>query len=191
MIARLKGAVVDHGDNSVVVDCGGVGYGVHVCHDEQAKLNLGAVVELHIAEQIKEDTHELFGFLQKTRRQLFHLLLSVSGVGPKAAMAILNIGSEGQVRSSIASGDTKFISAANGVGRKVAERVVVDLKNKVGLGDDPDATSFLAGVDKQDEALQALMSLGHNAQDAAGLLHSIDKKLPSSERVRLALRKRG
>lgn len=183
--------VVDHGDNSVVVDCSGVGYGVHVCHDEQSKLSVGATIELHIAEQIKEDGHELFGFLQKSRRQLFHLLLSVSGVGPKAAMAILNIGSEGQVRSSIASGDTKFISAAVGVGRKVAERVVVDLKNKVGLGDDPDATSFLAGVDKQDEALQALMSLGHTAQDAATLLASIDKKLPTTERVRLALQKRG
>lgn len=191
MITRLKGAVVEHGDASVVVDCGGVGYGVRVCNDEQPRLQIDSEATLYIAEQIKEDAHELFGFLEKSRRQLFDLLLGVSGVGPKAAMAILNIGTEGQMRSAIASGDVTFILAANGVGRKVAERVVVDLKNKVGLGDDPDATSFLAGAANSDEALQALVSLGHSAQDAAALLRDVDSKLETADRVRLALKQQG
>lgn len=188
MIARVSGVVLENENDSVIVDCGGVGYGVHVCFDEQSLLKVDEPCELHISEQIKEDSHELYGFLRKSRKQLFDLLLSVSGVGPKAAMAILNIGNEGQVRSAIATGDIKFISAAVGVGKKVAERIVVDLKNKVGLGDNPDATHFLAGPSEQDEAVQALMSLGHSATDASQLLASVDNNLSTTERVKAALR---
>lgn len=187
MIARLEGKVLEHEGDAVVIDCSGVGYGVRVCHDEQSSLTAGQTYILYISEQIKEDAHELFGFSQKSRRQLFNLLLSVSGVGPKAAMAILNVGSEAEVRSAIASGDTKFISAAVGVGKKVAERVVVDLKNKVGLGDDPSATDWLAGPNEQDEAVQALISLGHSPSDASQLLAKVDPKLPTTERVKKAL----
>jgi Holliday junction DNA helicase RuvA len=188
MIARLRGEIIEHEDSRVIVDCCGVGYGVQVCYDEQQKLNLGSKCDLFIAEQIKEDAHELFGFSAKSRRQLFGLLISVNGVGPKAAMAILNIGSEGQVRSAIASGDTKFISAAKGVGKKVAERAVVDLKNKVGLEASEDATDFLNDVSIGDEAVEALTSLGYSIQDATELLRGVDPKLSTSERVRSALR---
>lgn len=187
MIARLEGKVLEHEGDQVVIDCSGVGYGVRICHDEQASLTIGETYVLYISEQIKEDAHELFGFSQKSRRQLFNLLLSVSGVGPKAAMAILNVGSEGQVRTAVASGDTKFISAAVGVGKKVAERIVVDLKNKVGLGDDPSATDWLAGPGEQDEAVQALISLGHSQSDASQLLAKVDPKLSTTERVKKAL----
>lgn len=188
MIARLRGEVIEHEDARVIVDCAGVGYGVQVCYDEQQRLPLGSKCDLYIAEQIKEDAHELFGFSSKSRRQLFGLLISVNGVGPKAGMAILNIGSEGQVRSAIASGDTKFISAAKGVGKKVAERAVVDLKNKVGLEASEDATDFLNDVSMGDEAVEALTALGYSAQDATELLRGVDSKLTTSERVRSALR---
>ncbi len=188
MIARLTGEVIEHEGSQVIVDCGGVGYGVQVCFDEQQKLSLGTKCNLYIAEQIKEDAHELFGFSAKSRRQLFGLLISVNGVGPKAAMAILNVGSEGQVRSAIASGDTKFISAAKGVGKKVAERAVVDLKNKVGLEASDNATDFLGDFAVTDEAVEALTALGHNAQDAVQLLRGVDPKLSTSERVKEALR---
>jgi len=188
MIARLRGEIIEHEDARVIVDCGGVGYGVQVCYDEQQKLTLGSRCDLYIAEQIKEDAHELFGFSAKSRRQLFGLLISVNGVGPKAGMAILNIGTEGQVRSAIASGDTKFISAAKGVGKKVAERAVVDLKNKVGLQASDDATDFLNDVSMGDEAVEALTALGYSAHDATELLRGVDPKLTTSERVRSALR---
>lgn len=190
MIARLRGEVIEHEDSRVIVDCGGVGYGVQVCYDEQQNLSIGKTYDLYITEQIKEDAHELFGFLSKTRKQLFGLLISVNGVGPKAAMAILNIGTEGQVRSAIASGDTKFISAAKGVGRKVAERAVVDLKSKVGLQASEGATDFLGDATSTDEAVEALTALGHSAQDAAELLRGIDPKLTTSERVMKALKGR-
>jgi len=188
MIARLRGEVIEHDNSQIIVECGGVGYGVRVCSDEQSAHSVGRECDLFIAEQIKEDTHELFGFSKRSRKDLFLLLTSVNGIGPKAAMAIMNIGSEAHVRTAIASGDTKFITAAKGVGKKVAERVIVDLKNRVGLDASDNATDFLSDVSNTDEALQALTALGHSAQDAAELLRGIDPKLPTAERVKLALR---
>jgi len=114
----------------------------------------------------------------------------VNGVGPKAAMAILNIGSEGQVRSAIASGDTKYITAAKGVGKKVAERAIVDLKNKVGLEASDKAVDFLHDAVATDEAVEALMVLGHSSQDAVELLRGVDSELSVGERVKQALRTR-
>ena len=175
----------------IIVDCSGVGYGVLVPVDEQSKLPVGTQANLHIAEHIKEDAHDLYGFSAKSRKLLFDLLTSVNGIGPKAAMAILNIGSECQVRSAIASGDTKFISAAKGVGKKVAERAVVDLKNKVGLEASDDAVDFLGDAATTDEAVEALVALGHSPQDAAELLRGIDPKLSTNERVTTALKRKG
>jgi len=188
MIARLRGNILEHDRLQVVVECAGVGYGVHVCVDEQASLPVGSNCDLFIAEQIKEDAHELFGFSKRSRKDLFLLLISVNGVGPKAAMAIMNIGSEGQVRSAIASGDTKFITGAKGVGRKVAERAVVDLKSKVGLVASEDATGFLNDAAITDEAVEALTALGYTPQDAVEILRGIDPSLSTSERVMQALR---
>ncbi len=188
MIARLTGEISEHDGAQVVVMCGGVGYGVHVCSDEQQKLTIGTTGDLYIAEQIKEDGHELFGFRNKSRRELFRLLNSVTGVGPKAAMAILNIGSEGQVRSAIANGDAKFITAAQGVGKKVAERVIVDLKNKVGLEVGDGATSFLSDAPENDEAVAGLVALGYSVADAAQVLRGVDASLPTDQRIKAALK---
>lgn len=188
MIARLAGEVTEYDGAQVVILCGGVGYGVNVCIDEQLKLAIGTQCDLYIAEQIKEDAHELYGFADKSRRELFRLLISVNGVGPKAAMAILNIGNEGKVRTAIANGDVKYITAAQGVGKKVAERVVVDLKNKVGLEVGEDATSFLGDVPEGDEAVEALVSLGYSSADAAQILRGVDPNLPTDERLKRALK---
>jgi Holliday junction DNA helicase RuvA len=190
MIARLRGQVIEHDVDTVVVDCSGVGYGVVVPVDEQSKLPVGVTADLFIAEHIKEDSHDLFGFSAKSRKLLFDLLTSVNGIGPKAAMAILNIGSEGQVRSAIASGDTKFITAAKGVGKKVAERAVVDLKNKVGLEASETAVDFLGDAAATDEAVEALVALGHTAQDAAQMLRGIDTEMSTDRRIKLALKTR-
>jgi Holliday junction DNA helicase RuvA len=190
MIARLRGRVIEHDGDVVVIECHGVGYGVRVCFDDQQKLANGSDADLFIAEQIKEDTHELFGFSVRSRKLLFNQLTSVNGVGPKAGMAILNIGNEGQVRSAIASGDVKFISAAKGIGKKVAERVVVDLKSKVGLAASESATDFLGDAVVTDEAVEALVALGHSPQDASELLRGIDQSLSTNERIKQALRAR-
>lgn len=188
MIARLRGEVIEHDGSQVVVDSGGIGFGVEVAFDEQSKLPVGARADLFIAENIKEDSHDLFGFAKKTRKLLFSLLTSVNGVGPRAAMAIMNIGSEAQVRTAIASGDTKFIIAAKGVGKKVAERVVVDLKNKVGLEASDDATDFLGSAGATDDAVQALVALGYSSEDAIERLRGVDGKLSVNDRIKQALK---
>jgi holliday junction DNA helicase RuvA len=164
MISRIRGTVVEHEGNQVVVDCSGIGYGVVVCPDEQASLAVGAEVSLFVSENIKEDSYDLYGFKVATRRELYRQLTSVNGVGPKAAMSILAVDTENEIRRAIAAGDTSLLSRAQGVGKKVAERVVVDLKNKVGLLAAADATDFLRSdeIDERDEAVQALMSLGYS-----------------------------
>lgn len=193
MISQLRGKVAEHAGAQVVLDCSGVGYGVVTLIDEQGAMALGSEVTLYITENIKEDGFDLYGFMTKSRRELFRLLTSVNGVGPKAGMAIVGLANEQLVRKAVAEGDTAFISRASGVGKKVAERVVVDLKSKVGLIAADDATDFLYGdnVGDSDEAAQALVSLGYTLQDAKTVLAGIDKDLPLGTRVANALKGRG
>lgn len=190
MIARLEGQVIEHDGAMVVVNCGGVGYGVIVCPDDQGIMRTGESVSLYIAENIKEDSFDLYGFKDKTRRELYRQLTSVNGVGPKAGMAILAVGAENQIRKAIAEGDTAFLSRANGVGKKVAERVVVDLKNKVGMIASADATDFLQDdvIGENDEAVQALVALGYSLSDAKLALQHVDKQLDLHSRVSAVLK---
>jgi Holliday junction DNA helicase RuvA len=189
MIATLNGKVTQKIGDLVVVECNGVGYGVLVAFEDFGALNAGEPAKLYVYEHIRESEHSLFGFKNLETKRLFEQLLSVNGVGPKMALAILSIASSGQVRKAIAGGDTKFIAQANGVGKRVAERVVVDLKDKVGLASDANATDFLTTqADPGDEALQGLVALGYSVQDAAEALKSVDKKLPAEDRIKQALK---
>lgn len=185
MISRLKGNIIEHDGSMVVLECAGVGYGVTVCPDDQGRLSMGSEASLYIAENIKEDSHDLYGFIDKSRKSLYLQLTSVNGVGPKAGISILSVGSEQQIRRAVAEGDTAYLSRAAGVGKKVAERVVVDLKSKMGLLASDDATSFLQaeGIGDNDEAVQALTALGYTLADAKLALSTVDKSLTLSERV--------
>lgn len=189
MIATLEGKVTEKHGDQVVVECGPVGYGVYVSFEDFGALNKDESAKLYIYEHIRENTHDLFGFRNQAAKRLFEQLLSVNGVGPKMALAILSVASLEHVRSAIASGDTKFISQAAGVGKRVAERVVVDLKDKVGLAAAGDATDFLTiTANPEDEALQGLVALGYSVADAAEALKKIDPKLSSEDRIKQALK---
>lgn len=189
MIATLSGKISEKIGDIVVINCGGVGYGVAVTFEDFGILNSGEEAKLYIYEHIRENTHDLFGFRSLQTKQLFEQLLTVNGVGPKMALAIMSLANANQVRQAIAAGDTKFISQAGGVGKRVAERVVVDLKDKVGLASDENATDFLTTTaDPNDEALQALVALGYSVQDAAEALKKIDDNLPTEERIKAALK---
>lgn len=192
MIVTLEGKIAEKTADMVVLDCNGVGYGLFVTFEDFGALETGLKTKLYIYEHIRENAHDLFGFRALETKALFEQLLSVNGVGPKMALAILSIASSQQVRQAIASGDTKFISQAVGVGKRVAERVVVDLKDKVGLVAGEDATGFLAvpAGNPNDEALQGLVALGYSVQDAAKALKDVDKKLSTEERIREALKAR-
>lgn len=192
MIATLTGKVAEKIGESVVIDVGGVGYSVLVTNEDFGILSTGNMVKVYIHEHIRETSYDLFGFVNLDTKQLFEQLLDVNGVGPKMALSVLSIGSANDVRRAIAGGDTKFIQQANGVGKRVAERVVVELKDKVGLaGVDLASTGMLQGTGAllQDEAAEALVALGYSAQDAAAALAQIPSDLPTEERIKKALQR--
>lgn len=189
MIATLKGTVAEKIGDLIVVDVHGTGYGVLAPAEDYNKLMSGDEVKFYVYEHIRENSHDLYGFTQQDTKRLFEQLLDVTGVGPKMALNILGIGSATDVRKSIAAGDTKFITAAPGVGKKVAERVVVELKDKVGLVATASDSMFVAtSYAEKDEAVQALTALGFSVPDAVAALGAIDDKLSTEERVKQALK---
>lgn len=191
MIATLEGKVSEKLGELVVLDVGGVGYGLLVTTEDYGKLSTSERARVYVYEHIRESSHDLFGFTSLETKELFELLLSVNGVGPKMALSILSIGNVSAVRSAIAGGDTKFIQQASGVGKRVAERVVVDLKDKVGLeGVDLAGSRMLQteGVLRQDDAVEALVALGYTPYDAAKALHGMDESLSVEDRVKRVLK---
>lgn len=190
MIATLNGVVSEKLLDLLVIDVNGVGYGIFVTAEDYGKLTVDEKAKLYIFEYVREQSYDLYGFISKETKSLFELLLSVNGVGPRMALNMLSIGSAEDVRQAIASGDTKYIQQANGVGKRVAERVVVDLKDKVGLlGVDLQTTGILQGESpSSDEAVEGLVALGYSSQDAAKALHGIDPELPTGDRIKQALK---
>jgi Holliday junction DNA helicase RuvA len=192
MIATLTGKVAEKIGDIVVIDVAGVGYGVLVTTEDFGLLTTGNTVKVYVYEHIRENSHDLFGFVNLDTRQLFQQLLDVNGVGPKMALSVLSVGSANEVRRAIASGDLKFIQQASGVGKRVAERIVVDLKDKVGLAGVDLSTTGLLQSDtmlRSDEAVEALVTLGYSPQDAAAALARIPAGLPTEERIKQALKR--
>ncbi len=193
MIAALSGKVSEKLPELVILDVHGVGYGLFVTIEDYGRLKPGDEAKFYVYEHIRESSHDLFGFTKADTKYLFEQLLSVNGVGPKMALNMLSIGTANEVGQAIAAGDVKFIQAANGVGKKVAERVVIDLKDKVGLASQELADSFFVGsaAAQKDEAVQALIALGFSTQDALGALSKVAADLPTEQRVKQALKAGG
>lgn len=191
MIATLRGIVVKEDQANVVIECGGVGYGVLLTAADNAALIAGQEAKLYVYENIREDTHDLYGFLSRDTNMLFEQLLSVKNVGPKVALAVLDIDTAHSVRLAIAAGDVKKLQTAKGVGKRAAEQIVVELRDKVGapVGDDAESLVSRSGVNQSDEALQALVALGYTEADAQRALTDVDKMLPVEARIRQALKK--
>ena len=191
MIAHLSGAIAEKfGAGSVVVDVHGVGYEVSVSAGDFEAVALNQDVKFYTYHHVREQAEELFGFSSLAAKKLFEMLITVQGVGPKAALAILSLGDAEQVRNAIANADSAFVQKAAGVGKKTAERVVVDLSDKVGLpthygrADTPVQTE----LNTSDEALEALMALGYTLADATKALENVDTNLPTAQRVTEALK---
>jgi Holliday junction DNA helicase RuvA len=191
MISTLNGVVSEKLTDLVVLDVQGVGYGIYMTAEDYSQLSSGETVKVYIYEHIREQAHDLFGFVLRDTKNLFEQLLEVNGVGPKMALNMLSIGSGQALRQAIASGDVKFIAQANGVGKRLAERVVVELKDKVGLiGVDLESTGLLVGEASMagDEAVEGLVALGYSIADASVALKDVDPKLPAAERIKRALK---
>lgn len=187
MIAHVLGIVAEKFGSSVIVDVHDIGYEVQVPASDFDQALLGEQVKFYTYHHIREQSQELFGFSSLAAKKLFELLITVQGVGPKAALSILSVGTSEDVRNAIANGDSAYVAKANGVGKKIAERVVVDLSDKVGLAVTVAHSSGVASVPAGDEALEALMALGYSLNDAITALETVPKDIPTAERVRKAL----
>lgn len=190
MISHIKGILEEKFDNSVIVDVAGVGYEITISAPDFEAVNLGDNVKFYTYQKVSENDVALFGFLSLAAKKLFELLISVNGVGPKAAISILSLASPEEVRNAIANADSAFVSKAAGVGKKSAERVIVDLRDKVGIPSHYGATvANVPGVKSEnDEALDALIALGFPLKEATSALENVDRTLPVDERIRLALK---
>jgi Holliday junction DNA helicase RuvA len=184
VIARLTGSLVARRPDGAVIDVGGVGYLVAATPRALARASGGRVaVETYL--HVREDALQLYGFADADERGLFEALLSVSGVGPKVALAIVSGSTPEELRRAIAREDTARFQAIPGIGRKTAERVVLELKEKVGLA--APAPAGAAGADLT--ARDALVELGYTLLDAEAALADVDPALPVEEQVRAALKR--
>lgn len=191
MIAHVFGKVAEKFNGSLVVDVHGVGYEVSVATNDFDAVILDQEVKFYTYHHVREQSEELFGFSSLAAKKLFEMLITVQGVGPKAALAILSLGDAEQVRNAIANADSGFVQKASGVGKKTAERVVVDLSDKVGLPTHYGRTEapLQTELNTSDEALEALMALGYTLADATKALENVDVNLPTAQRVTEALKR--
>ena len=188
MIAHIRGMITEKFGSSVILDVAGVGYEVALAAGDFEGARLDEEMKVYTYHHIREQSEELFGFSSLAGKKLFELLISVQWIGPKAAMAILSLGTAEEVRNAIANADAGYIARAGGVGKKSAERAIVDLRDKVGLPAYYGRKSEEVVLVENDEALEALMALGYNLRDATLALEGVDKELPVAERIRQALR---
>lgn len=190
MIAHLIGKITEKIENSVIIDVNGVGYEVTLPAPDAENLHLDDQVKIYTYHAVRENAEELYGFSTLAAKRLFEMLLSVSGVGPKAAISILSLGAPETVRNAIANTDSAFIAKAAGVGKKSAERVIIDLRDKVGLPSrvGRGTTDLPVSPSGEDEALDALIALGFPLKEATAALASVDTNLPVEERIKQALK---
>lgn len=182
VIASLRGRVIARGPDHVVLEANGLGYKVFVPRQPE-----GDEMLLHTHQVVREDGHFLYGFGSREELALFELLIGVSGVGPKAALAILSISRPAEVAAAILSGDTSALARAPGVGKKTAERLIVDLRSKVsGIAAGPSGSAPAPG----DEVAAALQTLGFTAAEAAAAVREIEPPgaVPTEVRLAAALR---
>ncbi len=182
MIATLRGTLTEKLADSLVLEVAGVGYELFVTVDDWGGAKVGAEAQLYVYEQIREDTHNLYGFRELGAKQLFVQLLSVNGVGPKVALAVLSAAGETRLRQAIASGDPALLKGVSGVGPKTAQRIIMDLRGKVEEG-----AVGLAPV--TDSTYQALITLGYTPAQATSAVAALPADIiDEQERIKLALK---
>lgn len=193
MLYYVSGPVAVLEPGLAVIDCAGVGYGCRVTAYTAAQLKLDKPARLYTTEAIREDAHDLYGFISREEQRCFELLTSVNGVGPKAAMAILAAGPQ-NFTLAVMTGDEKLLTAAQGVGKKIAQRIILELKDKMGANsmeiDFSTGPVAAVPVASGNAALAnaALQELGYSPAEIAAALKGVDPKASTEEMVRFALR---
>lgn len=186
MISHLSGTVLEKGVRFIILDVGGIGYRVYVTEETLRRLKAGAEVKLRTHHAVREDNEDLFGFLEQEDLKLFELLLGVPGIGPKTALNILNAATPETLRRSISSNETAYLTKISGIGRKTAEKIILELREKLGAGEEG------TGLKEEIDALEALKSLGYSPSEARDALKEIPKEVAgTSNRVKHALKMLG
>ena len=191
MIHHLKGKLVEKNPTNVIIECGGVGYFVNISLHTFSKLADVENISLFTHLQVKEDSHTLFGFYEKSERQIFRLLLSVSGIGSSTSRTMLSSLSPAQIRDAIANGDAPTIQGIKGIGAKTAQRVILDLRDKVLKVYDIDEVSSNSNNTNKEEALSALEVLGFARRQAEKVVDKVllqDPSLSVENIIKLALK---
>jgi len=186
MIAHIRGIVAMKGNKSVVLDVGGVGYAIYATADLLRALPpVGQEALIYTYHVIREDTQDLYGFVSMGEREFFEMLLAVPGVGPKTALGILGLAPMETLRRAIASGDHTYLSKMSGIGKKTAEKIIVELRDRLGAFEGAGSSTHDA------DALDALLSLGYTRDEARGALRDIGEAEDVKTRISLALKKLG
>ncbi len=191
MLYHLDGKVSELEPALAVLDCGGIGFALNVTSNTVAGLHLGERAKLYVSESIGETNYDLFGFLDKSERRFFEMLISVSGIGPKAAMSILSCNTPEGLALAIISGNEKALTVAPGIGKKIAQRVILELKDKVSKEMKSDAAvmpSFTAvaaqgGDSAVNDALAGLAVLGYSSAEIAPVLKKLETRDMSAEQI--------
>jgi len=197
MISFIKGQLDAVNINTIVIDCGGVGYEISVGFNTIAKLpSVGTQLKINTYLQVKDDGVGLFGFISKEELNMFHMLISVSGIGPKVAMNMLGSSSPNEIMIAIISGDVKAISSLPGIGKKIAQRLILELKDKIKTDSattyelDIEKSSYsIEGEGAKNEAIAALTALGYSRSEALKAVISIyEEGMDTQQTIKLALK---
>lgn len=189
MISFLAGKILNKGQNYVIIKAGDIGYQIFVNQALYADLEINQDIEIYTHQYVREDALDLYGFRNIEELEMFELLLSISGIGPKSALGVLAIARVENIKESIASGDPSLLTKVSGIGRKTAERVVLELREKIGnLKVETGNLKSGAGSASGDE-IDALMALGYSMTQARDALRAVDPKIKDSgERIKEALK---
>ena len=194
MIYYVSGPVTVLEPGLAVIECGGVGYGCRITAYTASQLKLDKPARLYITESIREDAFDLYGFISREEQRCYELLTTVNGVGPKAAMAILSAGGPQNFTLAVMTGDEKMLTAAQGIGKKIAQRIILELKDKIGGGSmelDFSAGTTAAPVQAGSNAAlahAALQELGYSPAEISAALKGVDPNATTEEMVRYGLR---
>lgn len=194
MYYYVNGTVAEIGPNLAVIDCGGVGYACATTNYTLAQLKRGEQAKLYTYLHVREEIFDLYGFSTQAELSSFKMLLGVSGVGPKAALAILSSGTPDQLALSIVTGDEKSLTGVPGIGKKIAQRIILELKDKLakeqtGFDARMGTLSPIPAGGKTQEAASALAVLGYSSQEISAALKGVDAALPVEEMIRIVLKK--
>jgi Holliday junction DNA helicase RuvA len=170
MIGRLSGSIIWKGERYVIVDVGGVGYKVFIPITLLQKHSVNEQAVFWIHTHVKEDSLELYGFKFPSELEFFEMLIGISGIGPRSALGVMALAPVDTIKKAIASGDTSYLTKVSGIGRKIAEKIVMELKDKLGFGMVSESNPLLQ---HDTDVLDALLALGYEPRDAREALSKI------------------